>query len=423
MDFARGDATGVAMPAHPRALVEAGPDFLTRAFRAFGSLGEDNAVTRIVAAEPVLAGNSGEKLRLTVDYAKPGPDRELFAKFSRYFPDPFRDRRRAELEAEVRLAELSRHPAFPVTVAKAWFADFHAESGTGILISQAIAIGEGGVLPMRAKCMDHELLDAPDHYRATVGALAKLAAACQTGQLSPEVERLFPYDRTRAEADIPVPWDAAQLRAKAAALRDFIAAAPQLFPARVAEPQFLARLEGDVLLFLAREAEIRRFLHADPGFVALAHWNTNLDNAWFWRDSAGVLQCGLLDWGMVRVMNVAWGIWGGMSAAEPQLWDDHGDALLAHFADVLAAEGGPRLAPERLRLHLDLSVIILGLGMMMDLPALALSRLPEVVQASGPHDPLLRRDQVVHGFLHVTTNFLNLWASHDFARSIETALD
>ena len=260
------------------------------------------------------------------------------------------------------------------------------------------------------------------YYRATLGALARLAAAYRTGRLSPEVERLFPYDRAVAEADIPLPWDGAQLRARAAAMRAFIAEAPQLFPARVAAPEFLARLEADALLFHQREAEIRAFLHADPDYVALAHWNTNLDNAWFWRDRAGTMQCGLLDWGMVRVMNVALGIWGGMSAADPALWDDHGDALLGHFVQVLADEGGPRLAPERLRLHLDLSVVIVGLGMMMDLPALALARLPQVTRASGPRDPLLRGDQVAHGFLHVTTNFLNLWASHDFARSVRQAL-
>jgi hypothetical protein len=42
--------TGMAIPAHPDALIEAGPEFLTCAFRAYGALAQDNAVTRIVEA-------------------------------------------------------------------------------------------------------------------------------------------------------------------------------------------------------------------------------------------------------------------------------------------------------------------------------------------------------------------------------------
>ena len=417
-----GDATALALPATPQDLIALGPDWLTDAFRAFGSLDEDNAVTAIAASADCHAGNSGDKLRLTLDYARPGPERDLFVKFSRCPADPFRDRRRMELEAEVRLAQLSRHPAFPVAVAPAWFADFHHESGTGLLISSTIRFGEDGILPERIKCHDHELPDVLDHYRATLSALARLAGAYRAGTLSPLAERLFPYDQAQAQADIPITLDAGALGEKIAALRAFIAAAPQLFPPRVSDPRFLARMEGDALRFLSREMEIRRFLQADAAYVALAHWNTNLDNAWFWRDAAGALHCGLLDWGMVRVMNVAWGIWGGLSVAEPAFWDAEGDGLLTHFASEYRAHGGPAINFERLALHLDLSLIILGLGLMMDLPALVASRMPEAIKATSLRDPMLEADKVVQGFCHCTANFLNLWARRDFAASLNKAL-
>ena len=54
----------------------------------------------------------------------------------------------------------------------------------------------------------------------------------------------------------------------------------------------LARLERDAARFLRHEAEVRRFLHADPRFVALSHWNTNIDNAWFWPNRAVVAPGG-----------------------------------------------------------------------------------------------------------------------------------
>jgi hypothetical protein len=424
LDFVRGDATGLSIPAHAEALRAAGPEFLTEAFRAFGSLSADNRVVRIVACEAFGGGNSGHKVSLTVEYAKaePGLHAELFVKFSRDFADAFRDRRRYELESEVRLAALSRSPAFPVAVPAAYFADFDARSGTGLLITQKIAFGRGGVEPLRPKCMDHLLPNALEHYEATVAALARLAAAHKAGRLSPEVERLFPFDRAAAEAEHPIAYGEAELRAKAAGLAAFAERCPRLLPANVRAPQFLARLERDALRILRRQAEVRAFLHADPGFVALCHWNTHIDNAWFWRDAVGVLQCGLLDWGLVRQMNVATALWGGLSGASLEIWDRRLDELLARFIHILAEEGGPVLELSALRLHLDLAVASLGLSLMMDVPGLVLSRLPKVVEASGPHDPILLQDPVAHGFLHVFAAFLNLWETHDLGASLDRAL-
>ena len=424
MNSVAGDATGVSIPAHPDALQQAGADFLTHAFHAFGSLPADNAVARIVSIEPCHAGNSGQKLFLTVEYARPDPalHTELFVKMSRDFADAFRDRRKYELEAEVRLAALSRLPAFPVHVAKPYFADFDHETGTGILITQQVAFGRSGIEPLREKCMDHTLANVLEHYQATVAALAALAGAQHAGSLSPELERLFPYDRAAAEADPPIPWDEAQMRQKVAAIGALVAGSPQLFPPAVRAPGFIARLERGALAFLRHEGAVRRFLQADPRFVALTHWNTNIDNAWFWRDADGALRCGLLDWGMVRQMNLAYGLWGGLSAADGAMLEAHLGDLQALFARELAAQGGPDLPLALLNLHFDLSVALLGLALMIDLPALIDARLPEARSASGPHDPVIQKDSVVRGFLHVSTNFLDLWARRDFGRSLERML-
>jgi hypothetical protein len=43
LKFARGDATGLAIPAHGEALRASGEAFLTEAFRAFGSLARTTA--------------------------------------------------------------------------------------------------------------------------------------------------------------------------------------------------------------------------------------------------------------------------------------------------------------------------------------------------------------------------------------------
>jgi hypothetical protein len=425
LDFVRGDATGLAIPAHAEALRSAGADFLTRAFHAFGSLSADNRVERITRCEPFSGGNSGHKLVLSVAYSKdePGLDTELFVKFSRDFADPFCDRRRYELESEVRLAALSRLPSFPVSAPHPYFADFHHESGTGLVIMQRILFGSGNIEPHLAKCMDHELPDPLIYYRPIVRALARLTATHKSGRLSPRLEELFPFDAPAAAADIPIPYDEPQLRERIERYGQFAQTCPQLLPPNAIAPEFLARLERDAPRFKRHEASVKRFLHADSDFIALCHWNANIDNVWFRREPDGTLECGLLDWGMVRQMNMTYSLWSCLSMTTLEVWNEHLDELLALFIRTLHEEGGPRLDPAELRLHLDLTVAMLGLALMSDAPALILSRMPEAADASGPLDPMLNKDSVVRGFLQGFRSFLNLWERHDFGASLDRMLE
>jgi hypothetical protein len=421
LNFVRGDITGLAIPAHGEALRTAGAAFLSDALRRFGSISPQNRITRIARLEPFRGGNSGEKALLSVEYQHSEPDlhADLFVKFSRDFTDAFRDRRRLELEAEVRLAALSRLPAFPIPVPAAYFADFHQESGTGLLITQRIAFGSGNIEPLHAKCRDHELSEPLAYYRAILSTLARLAAAHKSGLLSPQIDAYFPFDGEKAAADDPIPWDERQLRERVARIGAFAQSSPQLLPAQLAAPAFMARLEHDAVRFLRHEATIKRFLHEDRDFIALCHYNANIDNAWFWRDASGVLGCGLLDWGRVRQMNVAYALWGSLCGAGLDIWDDHLEELLALFTAELHAHGGPRLDVAELELHLDFYVATMGLATLIEAPALVLSRLPEAAGARDPLDPVFFKDDVARGFLHVFTAFLYLWQKHDFGASLD----
>lgn len=422
--FVRGDATGLAIPAHSESLRAAGESFLTDAFRAFGSISPRNRIARITRFESFRGGNSGEKLLLSVEYqhAEPGLHTDLFVKFSRDFTDVFRDRRRNELEGEVRLAALSRLPSFPIQTPAAYFADFHRESGTGVLITQRIAYGSGNIEPLHPKCRDHELSEPLAYYRAIVTSLARLAAAHKSGLLSREVDASFPFDPAQAAADDPIAGDERELRERVRRIGAFAASCPDLLPAHLAAQEFIARLEGDAVRFLRHEATIKRFLHADRDYIALCHYNANIDNAWFWRDPAGALGCGLLDWGRVRQMNVAYALWGSLCGASLEIWDGHLEELLTLFVAELHAHGGPRLDVTELKLHLDFYVATMGLATMIEAPALVLSRLPEAAAAHGPLDPVFLKDDVARGFLHVFTAFLHLWQTHDFGAGLDRLL-
>jgi hypothetical protein len=425
MDFAPGDATGLAIPAHGAALREAGVAFLTAAFRAFGSMAADNIVTGITRFEPCAVGSTGEKYFLSVTYARAEEHlpNHLFVKFSRDFRDAFRDRRRGELEAEIRLAELSRVPGFPIAVPKACFADFHQASGSGMIITARIDFGEGGIETLHPKCMDH-LLEAPlEHYRAIVTALARLAAAHKAGDLSPQAEALFPFDLAAVVAEDPIGLDEAGMREKVARYAAFAQSYPQLLPAHIATPEFIAVFERDALRFLRYERVVKHYLHSDREFIALCHFNAHIDNAWFWRDADGVLQCGLLDWQRARQMNVAYSLWGGLCGAGLDIWNNHLDELLDLFIAELQAHGGPKLDRAELTLHLNLYTAMIGLAGLINVPQIVLFRLPEATTAAGPLDPVFRKQESARSFLHIFTIFLNLWKAHDFGASLDLVLE
>ena len=424
LDFVRGDATGLSIPAHARALQDVGAAFLTEAFHTFGALAPDNRVARITRCEACPGGSTGHKVFLTLDYAneQPGLHTELFVKFSRDFSDPIRDRGRHELESEVRFAALSRHPAFPISVPISYFADYHHASGTGMLITSRVVFGTGGIEPHRQKCLDYEIENPLEYYRTLITALARLAAAHKSGLLSPQADTAFPFDPEVAAQGDKIPWDATRVRELIARYAELVTRAPQLFPAHLAVPEFIAQFEHEALRFLEHEAAIKRYLHGNPNFIALCHWNAHIDNAWFWRDDADQLHCGLLDWGRVRQLNLAYPLWGCLSGAPLEIWDDHLDDLLVLFARELHAHGGPRLDIAELRLHLQLYVATMGLAGMLIAPERILFRLPEAVQASGPRDPLFRKSEQARNFLHIYTNFLNLWRTHDFGASLDAFL-
>jgi hypothetical protein len=421
-DFVTGDRTGLAIPAHPAALRQAGPEFLTKAFRAFGSLNADNRVTEITRCEICPGGSTGRKLFLSLAYERPQRSlhTDLFVKFSRDFEDPARDNRgKYEMESESRLATLSRDPNFPIMVPTAYFSDYDHHSHTGLIITQRIAFGSDGIEPHRRKCLDHEIADPLPYYRAIVKSLARLAAAHRSGRLSPDIAEQFPFDADKAAAADPIVSHAAQISEYIEQYAKFATRCPQLLPAAIRTPEFIARLHREALQFLALAPKIKRFQQSNPNLIALCHWNGNIDNAWFWRDATRNLQCGLMDWGHVGQMNLAFALWGSLSAAGHDIWADHYDTLLTLFTDELAEHGGPKLSPAELKLHVNLYAAMMFLFYFVHSPATIIARLPQAASASGPHDPIFLTSDTARNQLHILTVVMNLWNKPDFFQGLE----
>ena len=207
-----------------------------------------------------------------------------------------------------------------------------------------------------------------------------------------------------------------------ASYADFARRCPQLLPAPIADPAFIASFERQALRVLDHEEAIKRFLHADDSLIALCHWNAQIDNAWFWRDPDGVLQCGLIDWGRVRQMNLAYALWGCLVGADLAIWERHLDELLALFVAEFTSHGGPDMDMAKLKLSLQLYAATIGLAGIMIAPERILLRLPEAEFAAGPGDPVIRAHEEARCFLHILTIFLSQWRSQDFGASLDRML-
>ena len=420
-DWVPGDMLGLQIPAHSEALRAGGESFLTEAFRAAGALAADNRVTRITQFEECPGGSTGRKLLLSVAYEQPVPGlfTELFVKFSRDFADAIRDRAKIQMESEVRFALLSRTPGFPIAVPGCLFADYHQQSGTGILITQRVAFGTDGMERHYEKCLDYAMPEPLEHYQALIRAVARLAGTHRAGRLADSVDRQFPFDAGKLSVSDRVPYTARQLQNRVARYREFAANFPQLLPKNITSSVFISQLAQQAARFPEHDAAIKKLLHSKPELIALCHWNANVDNAWFWRNAQGELDCGLLDWGHVSQMNVAMALWGSLSGAETELLNNHLDALLALFVAEFRSCGGPTVDVQELKFHLDLYIAMMGLAWLMDAPPLIQAQIPDLAAVENRFDPRFKKNETARAQLHLMTTFLNLWQTRDFGRVLD----
>ncbi len=414
----RGAQTGVLFPTSYDALLEQGVEFLTRAFRAAGAIGEDNEVATISASKEFFGGGMGRKLWLSLTYARdePGLHKELFAKFPREFGDPLRALFGPLMEPEVRFALLSMRPDFPITVPQCYFADYDPATISGLLITERIAYGTGGIEPCPEKCMDYQLADPLPYYRALTLDMARLAGAHRAGRLGDDLPGRFPFDPNVIDPGSRIPFTPEILQHKLETLRAFVAEVPQLFPDGLADT--VESFISEVPMVLDLELGIRHFLNDRADMIALCHWNMNLDNAWFWRDVQGALHAGLLDWGSVGQMNVAQAFFGMTCAAEPDFLIAHQRGLIDLFVAAYAASGGPVIDASEMALMVKLSMAVLGVAWMLDAPSLVAQEIPDYAKVKDRFDPKLTGNFLAHAQAHLLRVLMSEWHHGDIGGTL-----
>ena len=419
-DSVMGDNLGLPFPPTIEKLRAQGVTFLTAAFQAAGVLAADNRVATITEFTEFFGGGMGRKLLLSVTYEKaaPGLQNDLFVKFPRDFGDPLRELFGPLMESEVRFALLSRRDGFPITVPKCYFADYNRATTSGMQITERIAYGEGRIERCHDKCLDYELSNPFDHYRALTVAMARLAGFHKAGRFGADIEHLFPFDPHKIDVGSRIPYTPEQLRFKLEKLLLFAQAHPGLLPAPVGAQDFLNRFVEEAPLVLRHEEAIRSYLNARAEYVALCHWNINLDNAWFWTDERGRLQAGLLDWGSVGQMNVAQAFYGMTCSAEADFLNRHTRDLMILFVQEYARSGGPSIDIDELEFLYKLSVAVLGIAWILDAPSLVEAAVPDLEGVEDRYDPKLKNNFLARAQLQILVIFLNIWLSGDIGAAL-----
>jgi len=364
----KGDLFGLPFPATPEEFVlspEYGPGWLTEAFHRAGTMAEDNRVARITWWRRFEGGGSGPKCLFTVEYEKPDEslDTKLFMKQPWTLEENKMQRYMEEGQCrfgDVHGGEINFYqwvsPYVPFSVPKYYFGDISRESTESCLINAAAdwptpgkeSFGPYELYPPCEKCEDWRLTDPHEYYFAMMRRLGALAGLEKTGKLGPEV------------ATVPWSWYGPSPQKRDPGMtkyfRQFVdEVAPHIWPKKVQSKTFLDHFEKHMDMVASASQLISQFTYADPLYVGFGHANGNTDNAYFYRNAEGVMECGMLDWGQSGYMAYAQEFLMAFGSCLGEMLAEYDDRLVRAFADAYHETGAPPLDAEELIVHFRLT--------------------------------------------------------------------
>jgi len=377
---------------------EFGAEWLTKAFHAAGTLPKDNRVIKLLRAQPLpvkgfdAAGGAAMKMFLTVEYLKPDPElhTELFCKYPYLYKDFPVERREVslyydgdgpEVDVQMRLTHL-----FPFRTAKFYFGEVCRETANFILISETIPYSRRGkvengkvvekidyepyqILPVCGKYQDWLLPDPAEYYCCLFRALGRLAAWDKQGRYDDYFEPAPVFNEEQYLA-FTLPQrqkknsKLRQLEQQGAAkicdvaIKFMTKEVNNLMPAEMLDIKNLQRIKDELVEMTPYFTDMSDFYQrSNSDYVAAMHANLQADNAFFWRDEYGDLECGVLDWGSFDRAPFCLRFLGCLSGADPQIMMAHEEGIIRCFRDEYHRCGGPDLPLEELLLRYHLAYI------------------------------------------------------------------
>lgn len=360
LQLAAGDNYGIVFPISISSMLEFGTSFLTQAFRAAGTISPNNEVSAILELKPLNLSGASQSAFMTVAYAvkEPGLHTALFVKFPPDREVEYKHELSVMAHGEVEMQRLTRREDLPIKAAKYYFGDFSSHTLNYILITERIAFGVPPIEPAYRKGADQLIPDAHGHYLVLTRALAAVVGAHKSGALGVDIEEVFPFARAARNFE-PI----ANPEPKIDRLIDFVGrVAPQFFPIAATQPSFLSQWKSDLLFGLDNKDPVVAYLHANVDYTGLCHPNLNPDNAWFWRDEAGELHAGLLDWGGAGQMSIAQALSSMLMMPDPDGYIALRNDVVETFIAECAARGGPVLDPDELMFQIKASFFTTAIG-------------------------------------------------------------
>jgi len=433
-DVVEGEFWGIKFPFTPQMFREWGPAWLTSAMHTVGTLPTDNEITEFaqfdvvgddVANTDAIGGDScdwggaGPKVLLSVKY-KNGPTGEcpeaMFVKFP-HEPMPKNERTKLSVNSPIPsgwcecMFYNTLGGRLPLQTPRGYFCDMSRRTTNYILVTERIAYGSkskkefapGEILPPPSKYRDWALPNAVDHYYAHSKELANFFAwSRKTNGLTDQVKQMFTqaeelsFAKDMENLTKGVPWDKrdkdfAKLVASppfaavvpmmgfgAETAKGFLAIgkdlmtdrAPHVFPQDLVKKSYLDKFFQEAEEMAPYCAEMTFYMKLMPEYEALAHPNAQVDNAYYWRDEAGKMAAGLLDWDGCTMMPMPQCVGNAWMGAEPDMLDEHEEKLLKHFLDEYKKASGEELDYDSFYMCYQLSQVCVMYGCFANLGVL-----------------------------------------------------
>mmetsp|Transcript_95623 Transcript_95623/g.214081 ORF Transcript_95623/g.214081 Transcript_95623/m.214081 type:complete len:727 (+) Transcript_95623:113-2293(+) len=375
---------------------EYGAEWLTKAFHAAGTLPKENRVAKLLEVKelPVsgfdAAGGAAMKMFLTVEYETPDPElhTELFVKYPYQYEEHPSSRQETSGYSDIDGAEcdVSRRliHSFPFRTPKYYFSDTCRDTTNWILITEKILYGKRGrvengkivdqaefkpyeILPTCGKYQDWLLPNPSEFYMCLFRACGRLAAWDKCGRFDHFLGPHPTYDqatylRNSSRQAQPVQMKET-LKATVSKMMDkgieFVTRTVKNIASKEMQNiDKLRKMKEELVEMAPYFTDLSGFFQAsDSNFIGACHANLQADNAYFWRDEYGDLDCGCLDWGAFGRMPYPGNFLGCLSGASPVDMMEHEEGILQVWVDEHARCGGPKLSLEEVLLRYRLCYI------------------------------------------------------------------
>jgi len=408
---APGMIYGLEFPWNEALLDEFGPEWLTKAFHTVGSLDKDNKVTKVILEQKikVTTGNNGGKFLFEVEYEKDQPElhKKLFAKVPFALEGATKSDRLSSsvYKQPAELWEINTYrlleATLPMKTPKFYYGDISNETSNWIIITERIDFhdfdGNNFGKPLKKKdplpafqiegpydkCIDHNLRgNEKDYYSCLIRVGAKMAGMHKAGKMGPH-EILAKSFAWHPDPSDPAAWGVnpnastgevpKQMKAKIDMAVTFISDIGKvLFPKYATKEPFLTKLRTTIMTLCAYSSEINFWKFSNYDYVALGHMNLNVDNAYFWRNAEGQLDCGVFDWGNMGAGCMGHKLWWWFYCRDYEPFKRNLGKDLDLFIECYKSGGGPALDKGTM----EMMIIITALEQMVGL----ISAVPQILK-------------------------------------------